>query len=199
MTEKDITSAFELLLETIHTTVSTINLKGSQYFSEGNYFEASNLIDKAEKIIDVQNKAMILHKEWLDLDNPVKIVNKIPSQQKSKIVQRSSSKKLPTGLRTNTKDFKMPILDVIVSLGGSAPRQVVFEKLESIMADILNEYDWETLPSDNRSIRWKNNAAWARQYLIEDGFLSKSSSKGVWEITEAGRKALDESKKKINS
>lgn len=57
------------------------------------------------------------------------------------------------------------------------------------MADTLNKFDWGVLP-DGHSIRWKNNVGWAKKPLKDAGYLSTTAPDGIWEITEAGRKAL---------
>lgn len=58
---------------------------------------------------------------------------------------------------------------------------------EEMMKDQLNTYDYETIPSNPKVIRWRNNAQWARFSLVHGGYLAADSPRGVWEITEAGR------------
>ena len=44
----------------------------------------------------------------------------------------------------------------------------------------------QKLPSSG-VIRWENTAQWVRFYLVRQGYLSKDSPRGVWEITDKGR------------
>jgi restriction endonuclease Mrr len=50
----------------------------------------------------------------------------------------------------------------------------------------LTWYDMQKLPSSGE-ILWENTAQWVRFYLVRQGFLSKDSPRGVWEITDKGR------------
>lgn len=81
--------------------------------------------------------------------------------------------------------FFGPLLDALRSLGGSATvdeaTDKVAEQLE-VSDDVLNE----TLPSGGS--RFRNQVAWARFYLVREGFLD-SSRHGVWSLTDAGNKA----------
>lgn len=77
-----------------------------------------------------------------------------------------------------------PILDALRSLGGSGkPREVsdwIANSL-SIPDLILNQ----TLKSGES--RFHNQVAWARQYLVWEGFLDKDS-RGTWALTSLGEK-----------
>ena len=56
------------------------------------------------------------------------------------------------------------------------------------MKDILNKYDYEPLPSNPKKKRWENTAQWARQTMVYEGLLASNSPRGIWEITEKGRR-----------
>jgi hypothetical protein len=64
------------------------------------------------------------------------------------------------------------------------------------MKNILNSYDEEPLRSRRNVKRCENTARWARQKMVEKGLLAKDSPRGIWEITEEGRKYYYEEKKK---
>jgi hypothetical protein len=54
----------------------------------------------------------------------------------------------------------------------------------------FNTYDKEPRTAGN-PVRWMHTAHRARHDLVhEKGFLSASSPRGIWEITEAGRNYL---------
>ncbi len=106
---------------------------------------------------------------------------------KKQPVKRVMTTSLKQGLRTPNKAFKLPILQAVVQLGGSGRVDEVLGRVETLMKDQLNNYDYQPMPSDLRIIRWRNNAAWARFDLVHEGYLASDSPRGVWEITEAGR------------
>jgi len=81
-----------------------------------------------------------------------------------------------------------PILRVLEEAGGAAASNDVLDALEERMGDMLTEKDRERLRSG--SIRWRNRARFARLRMKEQGLLSETSQRGVWEITEEGRNHL---------
>jgi hypothetical protein len=85
--------------------------------------------------------------------------------------------------------FRVPILRVLVDLGGSAGRAQILDKVGEMMRGELKPIDYELLRS-GADIRWRNTASFQRKHMIDAGLLSPSSPNGVWEITEAGREYL---------
>lgn len=76
-----------------------------------------------------------------------------------------------------------PVLDALRDLGGSArPREItkwIGEKL-NIPDEILNERY-----AKSGVLKFQNQIAWARQYLVWDELL-ESSKHGVWTLTNKG-------------
>lgn len=85
--------------------------------------------------------------------------------------------RLPRGLRTPEDAFRRPILEALVELGGRAPIGKVLERVEQKMKGVLNQYDYEPLPSDPRSPRWRNTAQWCRR-APRRGHLQYPCSRG---------------------
>lgn len=198
MINKEVIPAFEMLLDELDAIILESNKQGSQLMDEKKYPEAHGVISKAEAVVAFQVKVKALRDEWVEMDVPLTKSRPPLLKKRKKNISRVTTTKLETGLRTNEVAFRIPILQALVTVGGSARRPRVFDELEKIMADQLNKYDWQPLPSNTKSTRWKNTAAWARQDLIDEGFLSNTSARGIWEITPAGRAALEESKKKAS-
>jgi len=86
--------------------------------------------------------------------------------------------------------YWLPILELLDEAGGSAPSNDVIEALEERMQNLLTPRDFEPLKSGE--IRWRNRARFARLRMKERGLLSDTSHRGVWEITDAGRRHLVE-------
>jgi restriction system protein len=75
-----------------------------------------------------------------------------------------------------------PLLDALRDLGGSAKADEAVDRVATnlkILDDVLNE----TLPSGGS--RFRNQVAWARFYLVQEGLLD-SSKHGVWSLTSKG-------------
>jgi restriction system protein len=86
--------------------------------------------------------------------------------------------------------YWVPILEVLLEMGGSAPSNDVVDALEERMKDQLTPADHLRLVSGET--RWRNRARFARLRMKERGLLSSSSRRGVWEMTQRGRRYLEE-------
>lgn len=78
-----------------------------------------------------------------------------------------------------------PLLDALRELGGSGTPEEVVEQISSDLKLSDSEQN-ELVPSG--SSRLRTNVAWARFYLVREGYLD-SSKRGVWSLTEKGRRA----------
>jgi len=126
----------------------------------------------------------VLQREWASLFTT--------EAQRVRQVPYVISGRLPRGLRTPEEAFRQPILEALVELGGKAPMRKVLDVVEKKVRSKLNKYDLEALPSDPKSVRWRNTAQWCRNTLVEEGLMRRDSPYGIWEISELGRKALQE-------
>jgi|GEM_PF-1619782 len=97
--------------------------------------------------------------------------------------------RLHKGLKTPQSAYRIPILRALIALGGEANLDAVLECVRATLADQLNSYDLDTL-ADGKTVRWRNTAQWARNSLREEGLIRDDTPRGVWGISEAGRKWL---------
>ena len=94
---------------------------------------------------------------------------------------------------TPQKEYEIPLLEVLVEVGEGGKVSDICNKVEEKMRSRLKPADYEKL-KDGQNIRWKNFAQWARQKLIEEGFMKSDSPRGIWEITDEGRTYLAKTK-----
>ena len=85
------------------------------------------------------------------------------------------------------------ILESLVEFGGRAQREKVVERVGEKLESHLTAADRQLLPS-GLDVRWKNRVAWQRLNMVNQGLLKRNAPRGVWEITDAGRKWLDTNK-----
>lgn len=78
-----------------------------------------------------------------------------------------------------------PLLDALRELGGSGTPSEVRDQIAKKLA-IPDKVQNEQLSSGG--LRFDNQVAWARFYLVRDGFLD-SSRRGVWSLTDKGRES----------
>lgn len=191
MNTKDVVTNIESLLETVDAVILGLNETGAQLFKEGKYNQARALLAKVESISGFRGRVLCLEDEWKALDVP--IITKV-SKRGAKKVTAARSKPLPRGLKTSYEEFRYPILEALDRLGGTGNIREVLRIVEEILSEQLNKYDYQALPSDSKSIRWKNTASWERHKMVEEGLLSAGSPRGIWEITDAGYEELKHAK-----
>jgi hypothetical protein len=181
MNDSEVNTAFEILLEEIELVANGVNEEGSAAFKAGNYDAVRRLAEEADRLAGFREKVKSLQKEWASLS----------AQQPSRpSVHRSGKGRLPRGLRTPEDAFRRPILEALVELGGEAQLNTVLDLVGEKMKATLTEYDFETLRSSPRLLRWRNTAQWCRSKLVSDGLMKSDSPDGTWAISESGRKAL---------
>jgi len=184
----NILTSLEILLDELDSIIPDLNQQGARLMDEKKYAEARQVIAKAEAVVAFQAKVQGLREEWVRMAVPPTRKPK----KKVRPIKRTMTTMLETGLRTPNQAYLLPILQALVRLGGSGKVGAVLDLVEEIMGDQLNKYDYQSLPSNPKILRWRNNAQWARLKLVQDGYLASDSPRGVWEITEAGRQRVRE-------
>lgn len=194
MINKEIVPAFDMLLEELERIIPDLNAQGKVLLDQKQYTQAHELINKAQGVVAFEAKVNALKEEWLKMQVPPTKAPQ-PAQppnppKNAKVIKRNEKNKLHEGLRTKNSDFHIPILRALVNAGGSRTFPDLIKALEHDMKDILNKHDWALL-ADAKSIRWVNNVGWAKAQLRMAGFISATAPNGIWEITLAGRQALE--------
>lgn len=184
MHRNEVNIAFEILLEEIEMITNALNEEGAATFKAGDYDAARRAIEQATRLAEFREKVKALQKEWAATGS------KAPVRKKT--VKRPAKQRLPRGLRTAEDHFRRPILEALVELGGKASIREVLDRVEKKMAGKLTKYDLEPLPSDRKTVRWRNAAQWCRNSLVREGLMKADSPYGIWEISESGRKALQD-------
>lgn len=87
-------------------------------------------------------------------------------------------------------EYWLPILQILVEEGGAARANDVITAVGELVADRLTEADHEPLKIGE--VRWRNRVRFARLRMRERGLLKEDSPKGVWEITDEGRRYFNE-------
>lgn len=180
MSEDGIQAAFELLMDELDRTVEMLNQKGAQAFREGRHEQAERLLQQVKKYKDALEQVETIYQYCLDIEG----------MAPKRVRRQRKGNRLLRGVRTPEGEFRLPILEALVEMGGRGHVGQVLDRVEEKMKGRLKPVDYETLPSDARQVRWRNTAQWARNAMVEEGLLSAESPKGVWEITAAGRERV---------
>ena len=85
------------------------------------------------------------------------------------------------------KKWFKPLVDALISLGGSASRPDVHERVIALCG--ISDEDVAKQNKSGQSIIL-NDVDWARNYLNYEGFLEKDVPKGIWQLTNIGKKII---------
>ena len=97
---------------------------------------------------------------------------------------RTRAPRAEVGTTLPDPEYEIPILEILRDNGGRAPTREVIDALGDRLGGRLTDADRERLSSGE--IRWRNRAQFARLSLIDQGYMTKGSPRGVWEISEQG-------------
>lgn len=87
------------------------------------------------------------------------------------------------------KEFRRPLLEALYEMGGRAHVRKLRPVLENRLAPRLLPGDYE--PVTTGDPRWWNAACWARNGLKNDGHLRDDSPRGLWELSEKGKRQVE--------
>jgi hypothetical protein len=82
------------------------------------------------------------------------------------------------------KEFRQPLLSILLELGGSADSGLVRDRIFHQMKDRLLQGDLNIVSSGDP--RWWNATCWERNDLKKEGLLRSDSPRGVWQLTAEG-------------
>ncbi len=91
----------------------------------------------------------------------------------------------------NFMDFEIPLLKALVKLGGKAKPVEVYPEVEKMMGLNPIKFPEEYEQYKSKVVKWKNKAAWAREYLKRKEQLD-GSERGIWKITDIGKDRLNQ-------
>ena len=184
----NVNGAFELLVESLEEEVNSINHAGGAAFDRGDYREVDSMRARVDAITALREKVLALRIEW---EGIMPVTEEVAvTKDDGEPVNRRDLGRLPKGVRTPNREFELPILLALDSLGGQARMGDVVDQVGEIMSAILNEADRQPLPSDPNSVRWRNTAQWTRYTLVTQGDMKSDSPRGIWEITAQGQQRV---------
>jgi restriction system protein len=191
----DVSAAFEILLEEIESRVALLEKVNVRAWEERDFVRAGELVSRANTILAFREEVLQLQKKWeLLFSEDINDSSAEPgaTNDPEPASRQRRSGRLQRGMRTREPVFRIPILAVLMDKGGSANIGEVLNELELRMKHVLSDVDYDPLPSDPDTIRWRNTAQWSRKVLVDKGFLRNDSPRGIWEISPAGRKYLED-------
>lgn len=182
--------------------LDALNQQGSQQFLAGSYASARKLAEQAQQLADLIRAAEQALEGWLSIIGPQSPPTE-PAASNAPLrlrevheeKHRAYQGRLQGGKCHPQEFYRVPILQALILLDGSAPRRKVFDTIFALIGGQLNEFD-KALLDDGWYTRWMNMAAWERQSLVHEGLLKPSITRGWWQISDAGRQYLEAQEQK---
>ena len=181
----NVEAAFEMLLEEVEAEIDFVTTIGSKSFEKRDFDRAREALEHAGKLTAFRDKTASLRKEWTAMSEL-----EVDEEEQKERTERQNLGRLQRGVRTREEAYYKPILQALDEMGGSGQVKDVLDRVGEIMKPVLKDVDYEPLTSSPDHLRWRNAAQWARQSMIYDGLLKSDSPRGIWEVSEKGRKFL---------
>ena len=177
-----VSEALELLIGGITQVERNVSHQADAARKKHNYGAAKRLQGIVTKIAKFKQRVTGLQADWASTTATM--------HRRAAKPRHTRKSRLGPGLRTPEREFRKPILEALVELGGKAPVTEVLNRVGEKMKAVLTEYDYKPLPSDPKSIRWHCTAQWCRKKLVLEGLMKSDTPRGIWEISDLGREAL---------
>jgi restriction system protein len=184
--QNDVSTALSLLRDSVSEEEQRIRNEGAKAMQEGDYDTATSVIEFAKRLLAFEKKVEGLVAEWDELED----LRDSASPTVQEIVSKKFFGKRKKGEVTPYTAFYRAILESLVEMGGSGKTREVLDKVGEKMKGVLKPIDHAVLPSDGKSIRWRNAAQWARNTMVNEDGRMKKTKNGIWEISDKGRKWL---------
>jgi len=109
--------------------------------------------------------------------------------ESGKPIGQRRAKSHAVGELTAPKIFWRPILEALIERGGRASRQQVPNDIERMVGGQLKPGDFEV--NRDGTIKWTKQVDYQRLAMVHEGLLQNGLPRGIWGITDLGRRRLD--------
>jgi len=86
------------------------------------------------------------------------------------------------------KEFRIPLMEILLELGGSAKVKDIRDALAPKVKPRLSEDDFQLVSTGDE--RWWNATCWERSNLVKEGLFRNDSQRGIWELSDQGRRYI---------
>jgi len=190
----NVEAAFEMLLEEIEAEIDFVTNIGSRSFEKRDFDRAREALEHAGKLTAFRDKMASLRKEWTSIS-----ALEVDEEEQKERTDRQNLGRLQRGVRTREEAYFKPILQALDEMEGTGQVKDVLDRVGEIMKSVLKDVDYEPLASSPDNHRWRNAAQWARNSMVNEGLLKNESPRGVWEITDTGRKFVSDQENSIEN
>lgn len=122
----------------------------------------------------------------LVFDTPNAVLRKMLGLQEKSKVRRQ----MVPGKLTPQGEFWKPMLEALVEMGGQGSRQEVHKAVEEKMKGRLRPGDYEL--NRDGTTKWSKAVDFQRKAMVLEGLMAENTPRGIWKITDQGRRWLSQ-------
>jgi len=182
--------AFQIIIRELKSALDAAREQGERAFKERRYAEAQKNASSAEQLEKDLQALTTSYEHWRGRQSRPRAVARIVEQPVAVHTARALR-----GARTPEAEFRLPILQALVNMGGSGIVRNVLDQVGKLMEGRFTPVDFEVIETANE-VRWRNTAKWERSRMVRQGLLRSDSPIGTWEITDEGRRIVREGREK---
>jgi hypothetical protein len=178
--------AFDMLLEAMEQEVQCLEDAGKEGFDRHDMEAVGEMMEAVKTVHALRGRVAQIREEWDEYF--------CEPEPESQSHSRRDLGRAGRGQRTHEREFRLPLLQVLIEMGGKGRTRDVVDAVGRKIEGRLNEVDCEPLKSNPDSVRWRNTVQWSRNTLAQQGLLrsTKDSGHGLWEIADKGREVAKE-------
>ena len=179
-----VVKAFEILLEEIEAEIEFANSTGIDGFQSQDYDRIKEVLERVKKMATLKDEIDKLRREWT-----TRFIQEEEEEPEAHAKRRNLGR-IKHGVRTPMEAYYLPILKALEAFGGFAKVSDVLERVHQQMEEVLQNVDYE--PNDYGQLRWQRSTQGARLSMVKEGLLRNDSPRGVWQISEEGKRFLSD-------
>lgn len=191
----NVPAEIESLFSAMGSVISTVYHEAADAAAEDDYPLARDLTGRAEHLAEIREHLEAVLSEWNSVIGD--FADSVASGQPQSVTPEASTtapslEQQSDESGTPQQSYFLPILQTLVEMGGSGRTRDVVDRVGQLMEGDLTDHDRETTPSSSTEPRWRANARWARDKLVKAGWMEPTKEIGLWEISDSGRRYLEE-------
>ncbi|MEN6444897.1 MAG: winged helix-turn-helix domain-containing protein [Candidatus Cloacimonas sp.] len=148
----------------------------------------SSLLAKSNDSNQTQSNYNILINGLTDLCNKYKLNGAL--KPKGRKLTSDEGSPIRRGRLTPKNTLIKAIVQVLEEMGNSGYIREIHNKLEDVLANVLNSEDYEI--DSSGQVTWHHQVDWVRLDMVKKGILKNDSPRGIWELSENYQKIMEE-------
>jgi hypothetical protein len=181
----NVEEALRALDEAVRTSLEAAKAQGAKAFEAGQFELAKRAADEGKTIEAFMEEVARIKRRWENL----KTVSQESTRSLEQPIHRASH--TDPGNLADPETLVQPILHLLESMGGTAQRNDVIDRLEQVLLEEQASSNGEGAEA-GLPAGWEEILITTQKLMVKRGLLHARPQRGVWQITPQGRLLLFE-------